>query len=62
MKFRQKFRVFQIVSYQLNYVSKDLPFHLLAVWNHMEQFGTIFEKYRSEYLIHRYVKTIWNHF
>ena len=47
MEFCQKFRVFLIVSYQLNQISEDLLFHVLAVWNQMEQFGTIFEGFKQ---------------
>ena len=43
MKFRQKVRVFQIVSYQLNYVSKDHPTHGGVYFDHLEQFGVRFE-------------------
>ena len=46
MEFRQKISVFQIVSYQLNYVSKDLQFQLQAILNHMEQFETILKVFK----------------
>ena len=47
MEFCQKFRVFQIVLYQLNYISKDPRLHLKTVLDHFEQSGTIFNNFEQ---------------
>ena len=42
-EFRQKIPVSQIVSYQLNYVSKDPLTHGGVYFAHLEQFGVSFK-------------------
>ena len=44
-EFRQKFHVFRIVSYQLNYVSKDPQTHRKVYLDHLEQFGISFKNF-----------------
>ena len=41
------FRVFQIVSYQLNYVSKDPSTHGGVYFDHLEQFGVSFKTFKE---------------
>ena len=43
MEFRNKFHAFRIVSYQLNYVSKDHPTQTEVYSDHLEQYGIIFK-------------------
>ena len=45
--FRRKFHVSQIVSYQLNYVSKDPPFHTMVYADRLEQYGIIFRTFEK---------------
>ena len=46
-EFRQKFRVFQIVSYQLKYISKDPPIHGGLYFDNLEQFGVRFKTFEK---------------
>ena len=40
--FRKRFRVFQVMSYQLNYISNDPPIDGGVYFDHMKQFGISF--------------------
>ena len=42
-----KISVSQIVSYQLNYVSKDPPTHKGVYFDHSEQFGISFKTFKK---------------
>ena len=46
-EFHQKFRVFQIVSYQLKYISNDPPTHGGLYLDSLEQFGVSFETFEK---------------
>ena len=45
--FRRKFQIFQIVSYQLNYVSKDPPFCTMVYTDRLEQYGIILSTFEK---------------
>ena len=45
--FRQNFQIFQIVSSQLNYVSKDPPFCTMVYTDRLEQYGIIFSTFKK---------------
>ena len=45
--FRRKFHVFKIVSYQLNCVSKDPPFHTMVYTDRVEQYRIIFRTFEK---------------
>ena len=45
--FRGTFRVFQIVSYWLKYVSKYPPTHGGVYFDHLEQFGISFKTFEK---------------
>ena len=45
--FRKRFRVFQIVSYQLNYISNDPPTDGGVYFDHLKQFGISFKTFQK---------------
>ena len=47
MELRRKIILFHIVSYNVNYISKDPPTHGGVYFNHVEQFGVSFKTFEK---------------
>ena len=57
-KFRGTFRVFQIVSFQLKYVSNILQFikgYILTIWNSLESVLKLSKKFRGTFRVFQIV-------